>query len=61
MEYGIVELIILALDIWALLSVWSSGSSGGAKLVWTIIILLLPVLGLLLWFLMGPKGNARLG
>tara|TARA_R110000772_G_scaffold166300_1_gene277961 strand:- start:3713 stop:3895 length:183 start_codon:yes stop_codon:yes gene_type:complete len=56
MEYGIVGLIILALDIWALLGVWGSGASVGSKLIWTLIIVILPVVGLLLWFFVGPKG-----
>ncbi len=59
MEYGIIGLLILALDIWALLSVWGSGSSTGAKIIWTLIILILPVVGLILWFFIGPKGAAR--
>ncbi len=59
MEYGIIGLLILALDIWALLSVWSSGSSTGAKIIWTLIILILPVVGLILWFFVGPRGTAR--
>ena len=42
MEYGIVGLLILALDIWALLSVWGSGSSTGGKIIWSLIILILP-------------------
>ena len=59
MEYGIIGLLVLALDIWALLSVWGSGSSTGAKLIWTLIILVLPVIGLILWFFIGSKGAAR--
>ncbi len=58
MEYGIIGLLILALDIWALISVWGSGSSLGAKVIWSLIILILPVIGLLLWFFVGPKGAA---
>jgi hypothetical protein len=27
-----------------------------AKVVWIVVILLLPVLGLILWFLLGPRG-----
>lgn len=57
MEYGIIGLIILALDIWALLGVWGSGASVPAKVIWTIIILALPLIGLLLWFFIGPKGS----
>ncbi|WP_373491071.1 PLDc N-terminal domain-containing protein [Parasphingorhabdus sp.] len=59
MEYGIIGLLILALDIWALINVWGSGSSMGSKIIWTLIILILPVIGLILWFFMGPKGSAR--
>ncbi|MDM8010257.1 MAG: PLDc N-terminal domain-containing protein [Parasphingorhabdus sp.] len=50
--------MILALDIWALISVWGSGSSMGAKIIWSLIILILPVIGLLLWFFVGPRGSA---
>ncbi len=59
MEYGIIGLLILALDIWALINVWGSGSSLGAKIIWTLIILILPVIGLILWFFVGPKGSAQ--
>ncbi|QTD57378.1 PLDc N-terminal domain-containing protein [Parasphingorhabdus cellanae] len=57
MSYGIVGLIILALDIWALLGVWGSGASVGTKVIWSAIIIILPVIGLLLWFFVGPKGS----
>lgn len=59
MEYGIIGLLILALDIWALINVWGSGSSLGAKIIWTLVILILPVIGLIIWFFAGPKGSAR--
>lgn len=60
MSYGIIGLLILALDIWALFSVWTSGSSVGSKLIWSAVIIILPVIGLLLWFFMGPRGQTRL-
>lgn len=59
MEYGILGLLILALDIWALISVWGSGSSVGGKIIWSLVILILPVIGLLLWFFVGPRGSAH--
>ncbi len=52
---GIGGVILLALDIWALVAIFSSGASAGAKLLWAIIVIALPLLGLILWFLMGPK------
>ena len=55
-EYGgIVGLVILALDIWAILRVMQSGVSTGAKVIWIIVILVLPVIGLIIWLLAGPK------
>lgn len=52
---GILGLIILALDVWAIIKVIGSGASTGAKVLWVLVILLLPVVGLILWFLLGPK------
>ncbi len=57
MEYGLLGLIILALDIWAVISVWGSSTSTGAKIAWTIGIIVFPVVGLVVWFLAGPRGN----
>lgn len=55
-EYGgILGLIILALDIWAIVRVLQSTASTGAKVLWVIVILILPVIGLLIWLLAGPK------
>jgi hypothetical protein len=58
-EYGgILGLLILAGDIWAILNVFQSSASNGAKVVWTLVILVLPLLGLALWFFLGPRGRA---
>jgi len=59
MEYGIIGLLVLALNIWALFSIWTSGSSVAAKLVWSILILVLPVIGVILWLLFGPRGTVQ--
>ena len=50
-------LIILALDIWAIVSIVQSSASTGKKVLWILLVLLLPVLGLILWFLLGPRGK----
>jgi len=57
---GIFGLIILVLDIWAIINVIGSGASTGGKVLWVVIILLLPLVGLILWFLMGPKKGAAM-
>ncbi|MBK3867650.1 hypothetical protein GFL09_08090 [Pseudomonas stutzeri] len=54
---GIFGLIILVLDIWAIISVIRSDSTSGKKVLWVLLIVILPVLGLILWGIMGPRGN----
>lgn len=53
---GLLGLIILVLDVYAIVKTLQSGADTGAKVIWVVVILVLPVLGLLLWFLFGPKG-----
>lgn len=57
---GLVGLIILALDIWAILNVIKSGSEVGIKVLWILLIALLPVIGLVIWAIAGPRGNVRI-
>lgn len=57
---GLVGLIILALDIWAIINVLKSSAETGMKIIWVLLILLLPVLGLIIWAIAGPRGNVRL-
>lgn len=51
---GIIGLIILALDIWAIVNIIKSGAPDTNKILWVVIVILLPLVGLILWFLMGP-------
>lgn len=54
---GIGGLILFALDIWAIASVINSSAERGSKIIWTLVIAFLPVVGLIAWWLMGPKAN----
>lgn len=54
-NYGIFGLLILALDIVAIYSVLTSGMSTAKKVLWIFLILFLPILGMVLWFLIGRK------
>ena len=56
---GLIGLIILALDIWAIINVLKSGSETGMKILWVLLIIFLPVLGLVIWAIAGPRGNVR--
>ena len=52
---GILGVLILAGDIWAIINIFQSGASNEKKLLWTLVVILLPLLGLILWFLLGPR------
>jgi hypothetical protein len=53
-------LLILAGDIWAIINIFQSSASNERKLLWTLVVVLLPVLGLILWFFLGPRdGRAK--
>ncbi|WP_394358496.1 PLDc N-terminal domain-containing protein [Halocynthiibacter halioticoli] len=51
--------LVLALDIYALYNVMSSDASAVGKVLWVILILLLPIFGFILWLLLGPRTKAR--
>lgn len=50
---GLIGLLVLALDIIAIVSVIAGRGSLARKLLWTLIILFLPVLGMIIYFLFG--------
>jgi hypothetical protein len=52
---GLLGLIVLVLDVWAIIRVVSTNATTGTKVLWVVVILLLPVLGPILWYLFGPK------
>ncbi len=58
MYYGVNSiwgLIVLIADVWAIVNIFQSGATTGTKVVWTVVVILLPVLGFILWFFLGPK------
>ena len=52
---GILGLLILAGDIWAIINIFQSSASNEKKLLWILVVVLLPLLGLILWFFLGPR------
>jgi len=54
---GLVSLVILALDIWSIVNILGSGASTGAKVLWILLVLILPVVGLIIWLVAGPRGR----
>ncbi|MEM6438626.1 MAG: PLDc N-terminal domain-containing protein [Pseudomonadota bacterium] len=56
---GLFGLIILALNIWAIVSIIGSTETTGKKVLWTLLVLVLPVLGFLVWLIAGPRAARR--
>ncbi|MTI52898.1 MAG: hypothetical protein FH757_14845 [Alcanivorax sp.] len=55
----ILGLIILVLDILAIVKIIQSGASTGEKVLWVILVLVLPVIGLVIWALLGPGSPVK--
>jgi hypothetical protein len=55
---GVIGLVGLALAIWALINIVQSGASTGAKVVWVLFVLLLPLIGFIAWLIFGPRKAA---
>ena len=47
--------LVLIADVWAIVNILQSAADTGRKVVWTLVVLLLPVLGFILWFFLGPR------
>ena len=52
---GLWGLLILAGDIWAVINILQSSATNERKLIWLLVVVLLPLLGLVLWYLLGPR------
>lgn len=53
---GLLGLIWLVIVVWAIIKVAKSSAGGLAKLLWILALLFFPLVGLIIWLLMGPKG-----
>ncbi|MCR9156515.1 MAG: PLDc N-terminal domain-containing protein [Rhodobacteraceae bacterium] len=48
-------LILLVLNVWAFVSIIGSNNSTGSKVLWCLLVLILPLLGFIIWLLAGPR------
>ena len=56
MQYqGLFGLIVLIADVRAIVNVFQSSADTGGKVLWTVLVIILPVLGFILWYFLGPK------
>jgi hypothetical protein len=52
---GVLGILHLALVVWAAVSILGSSASQGAKVLWILLVLVFPVVGLIIWIVAGPK------
>lgn len=48
-------LVVLVADVWAIANIFMSPATTGKKVLWTVLVLILPVLGFLIWLFLGPR------
>lgn len=59
---GLGALILLVLDVWALISIVGSSASTGRKVLWSLLVIVLPLVGFIIWLVAGPSSSsARAG
>lgn len=51
---GLFGFILLVCVIYAIIKTVQSNASTGTKVIWTLVLLLLPFLGFILWLIFGP-------
>ncbi len=51
---GIFGLLVLIGDIYAIIKIAQSSATTEVKVLWIVIVLLLPLVGLIAWFIAGP-------
>ena len=52
--HPLVWLIVTVLDVIAIVSILKSSADSGTKILWFLLVVFLPVLGMILYFAMGP-------
>ena len=52
---GLFGLVVLIADVWAIVNIFQSGADTGSKVLWIVVVFLLPLLGFILWYFWGPK------
>ncbi len=53
--YGVCGLLVIVLDVLALVEVWKSPRADSDKILWTAVIVILPFVGLIAYYLFGRK------
>ncbi len=57
--HSIWGLLVLAADVWAVLQIAQSSASNEKKALWIVLVVVLPLLGLILWYFLGPRSAGK--
>ena len=57
MLYSLLSLLLFAAAVWAVVNIVRSNESTGTKALWIVLVLVLPLAGVVIWYLMGPKSS----
>lgn len=49
--------LLLIGDVYTILQIAQSSASTGKKTLWIVLVILLPLVGFMLWYLIGPKSS----
>lgn len=55
---GFFGILVLFADIYAILKIFQSGATTSMKAIWILALLLLPLLGFIAWFFVGPGSKS---
>lgn len=52
-SYSLLGIVVLVLDIIAIVSILLGSGSVGHKVLWTVLVLVFPIVGMILYYLIG--------
>lgn len=56
MEF-LLGLLHIIVAVWAIISILQSSAPGTHKVLWALLVLVFPLIGLIVWFLIGPRAS----
>ena len=52
--FRLIGILVFVFDIIAIVSILKSSADGATKILWMLLVILLPFIGMILYFAMGP-------
>ena len=54
-SHDLLGILVLIADVWAIVNIFQSSADTGRKVLWTVLVIILPLLGFILWYFFGPR------